>query len=130
MSVTQARRLRRSLSPPEATLWNVLRARPNGLKFRRQRPNDPYVFDFYCPTARLAIEVDGLAHNCGSNPERDAVRDRKVGARRIATLRIAAEDVRSNLEGVVTHIVDRCLERTPPPRSARSPYPAIAGEDA
>ena len=129
MSVFQARNLRRTMSPPETMLWNILRARPKGLKFRRQHAVGPFVFDFYCPATLLAIEVDGEAHNMGRNPERDAARDKWAESRSIQTLRIDAADVRNNLEGVVAHILDRCAARTPPPRSARSPSPATAGED-
>jgi hypothetical protein len=46
---------------PEVVLWQCLRQRPEGLKFRRQHPTGPYVLDFFCSDARLAIEVDGEA---------------------------------------------------------------------
>jgi very-short-patch-repair endonuclease len=39
--------------------------------FRRQHPIGPYVLDFYCATARLAIEIDGASHEFGDRPERD-----------------------------------------------------------
>ena len=61
-TVAMARSLRRTMSKPEACLWQVLRTRPAGLKFRRQHPLGPYVLDFYCPIARLGIEVDGRVH--------------------------------------------------------------------
>ena len=115
MSVFQARKLRRRLSPPESLLWNMLRKRPNGLKFRRQHPAGPYVLDFYCHQALLAIEIDGFGHQLGNNPERDAARDRWLATQGIATLRIDALDVRDNLEGVLTHLLQQCAERTPPP---------------
>src|SRR5687768_12917777 len=98
------------MSPPEAKLWTVLRNRPNNFKFRRQHPFGPYVFDFYCQEALLAIEIDGFAHNCGDNPQRDETRDRLVAAQSIATLRIDASDIRNNLEGVLTYILERCAE--------------------
>ena len=129
MSVTQARILRRTMSPPEAILWNILRGRPNGLKFRRQHPIGPYVLDFYCRAALFAIENDGVAHQLGPNPRRDEMRDRWMERQGIATLRIDASEVRNNLEGVLAHILDRCRERTPPPHFVRSPSPATAGED-
>ena len=118
LSVTQARRLRRQLSPPELRLWSVLRTRPAGFKFRVQHPFGPFVFDFYCVKALLAVEIDGFAHSCGNNPARDAARDRWAASKSIATLRIDPADVRDELEAVVNLIVSRCLERTPPPPSA------------
>jgi very-short-patch-repair endonuclease len=118
MSVTQARKLRRTMSPPEAILWNMLRKRPGGLEFRRQHPAGPLVLDFYCHQALLAIEIDGLSHQLGRNPQRDEARDGWLATQGIATLRIDASEVRNNLEGVLTYILDRCSQRTPPPPSA------------
>ena len=127
MSVTQARRLRRSLSPPEATLWNVLRIRPNGLKFRRQRPSDPFVLDFFCRAALLAIEIDGLAHEFGDRSKKDEWRDRMMAGRSVKTIRIAAEDVKLNLDGVIRYILEECAQRTPPPAFAGPPPQQLLG---
>ena len=113
MSKEQARRLRRKLTPPELRLWNVLKTRPGGFKFRRQHEFDPYVLDFFCHEAAVAIEVDGLAHDLGSNPQRDIARDAWVADQGIQTLRFRAIEVRGNLEGIVTMIVEECRARTP-----------------
>jgi len=43
--------------------------------------------------------------------------------------RIGADEVRNNLGNVVAQIVQRCLERTPPPHFVRSPSPPNGGED-
>ena len=59
-TIGKARGLRRSLTLPEGLLWRELRKRPEGLKFRRQHPAGPFVLDFVCLQARLAIEVDGV----------------------------------------------------------------------
>ena len=129
LTVHQARQLRKRMSPSEIRLWRVLRKRPEGLQFRRQHPFGPFVFDFFCKAAGLAIEVDGLAHDFGDNPGRDQSRDHWARQQGIETLRVPSEEVRRNLEGVVTHIVTRCLERTPPPHFVRSPSPRNRGED-
>ena len=123
MSVFQARQLRRQLTPPERILWRLLRNRPKGFKFRRQHPLGPFVLDFYCHQALLAIELDGFSHLLGRNPERDLKRDEWVARQGIATLRIDVAEVRDNLEGVLTVIVERCAERTPPP-AALVPLPS------
>ena len=88
------------------------------------------MFDFFCKAAGVAIEVDGLSHGFGDRPARDQRRDRWAREQGVETLRIAADDVRANLEGVVTLIVNRCLERTPPPHFVRFPSPPNGGEDA
>ena len=72
---TNAKRLRKQMTPPEIALWLALRSNEAGLRFRRQHAAGRYVLDFYCATARLAIEVDGEAHDHGNRPERDATRD-------------------------------------------------------
>jgi very-short-patch-repair endonuclease len=105
-TIRRARRLRRELTPPEARLWMALRGRKaGGLKFRRQHPVGPYVLDFYCDSAKLAVEVDGLAHTTGDRPQRDAKRNAWLALRGIRTLRIDARDVRDEADGVVGLIV-------------------------
>jgi very-short-patch-repair endonuclease len=77
-----ARRLRRNLSPPEVRLWIRLRERkPGAPVFRRQHPIGSYVLDFYRAKARLAVEIDGMSHDLGDRPQRDASRDDWLRAR-------------------------------------------------
>jgi very-short-patch-repair endonuclease len=113
MSVTRARRLRRQLSLPEGLLWQRLRMRPGGFKFRHQHPIGPYALDFFCHEAGLAIEVDGISHEMGDNPARDERRDRRVAEQGIMTLRVTAADVLGEMEAVVRLVVHLCRERTP-----------------
>jgi very-short-patch-repair endonuclease len=64
-----AKSLRRKLSLPEGLLWRAIKGRKlDGLHFRKQHPIGPYVLDFYCDEARLAIEVDGQSHSFGDLP--------------------------------------------------------------
>jgi very-short-patch-repair endonuclease len=112
-AIPRARQLRRRPSLPEGLLWQCLRSRPAGLKFRRQHPLGPYVLDFFCREAGVAIEVDGISHEMGDNPERDRERDEWVDGRNIRTLRIPAGEVLGDIEAVVTFIVAKCRERTP-----------------
>ena len=123
MSVTQSRRLRKEMTPPELRLWSALRNRPSGFRFRRQRPSDPFSFDFFCVAAALAIEIDGLAHELGDNPHSDERRDAITARRGVKTVRIRAIDVRDHLQAVVTMIIAECAARTPPssPCDATSP---------
>jgi len=106
-----AKRLRKAMAPPEIGLWLALRRNDAGLRFRRQYAAENYVLDFYCAPARLAIEVDGEAHNRGDRPMRDATRDGWLATQGIQVLRYSASDVLSNLEGVVREIMTIALER-------------------
>jgi very-short-patch-repair endonuclease len=101
------------MTPPERRLWDALKTRPDNFKFRRQHVLNPYTLDFFCYEAALAIEVDGFSHELGDNPQRDERRDAWCAEQGVKTLRIAAVDVRDNLEGVVIYIVEACRKRTP-----------------
>ena len=112
MTVHQARTLRKSATLPERLLWNQLRgATP---KVRRQHPLGPYIVDFYCASARIAIEVDGLAHDLGDHPARDAARDRWIHAQGVTLIRIPATDVLRDPNAAAEALLTVC--RTPPPR--------------
>jgi very-short-patch-repair endonuclease len=105
-TVASARRLRRNMSPPEARLWSRLRARAPGAPiFRRQHPVGPYVIDFYCATARLAVEVDGIGHDMGDRPQRDLRRDAWLSAQGVSVVRIPASEVMRAVDDVVDAIV-------------------------
>jgi very-short-patch-repair endonuclease len=106
-----AKRLRKTMTPPEIGLWLALRRNDAGLRFRRQHAAGGYVVDFYCAPALLAIEVDGEAHARGDRPMRDAIRDEWFATRGVRVLRYPASDVLSNLEGVVREIMTIALER-------------------
>ena len=80
------------MSLPETLLW--VRIRKSGLHFRRQHPVPPYTLDFYCEAARLAIEIDGAAHELSEG--RDATRDAFLLQQQIQTRRISATDVLRN----------------------------------
>ena len=107
----RARQLRRRLDLPEVLLWIKLQKRPGGFKFRKQVPQNPYTLDFGCLSTRLAIEVDGEAHNRSDQPRKDAVRDRIVMERGFQMLRLAAYDLLKDLEACVTGIVEACPTR-------------------
>ncbi len=110
------------MSPPEMRLWGVLRRREAaGLRFRRQHPVGPFALDFYCAEARLAVEVDGADHGFESRRRRDDERDAWLADQGIETLRIQAIDVRDNLDGVWTTIVQRATERILDLRSGATP---------
>ncbi len=58
----KAKRLRKQQTPAEGVLWQYLRQKPFGYKFRRQHPFGIYILDFYCHEHQLGIEIDGKIH--------------------------------------------------------------------
>jgi very-short-patch-repair endonuclease len=107
-TILRARALRRDMTLPEGILWRVLRERPNGFKFRRQHPFGRCILDFYCPAAKLVIEVDGEAHRMGNLALRDIRRDAWLTGQGLRILRIAASDVMSDRHSVITAITSAC----------------------
>ena len=114
-TIANARRLRRSLSPPEARLWGLQRPRaPEMPVFRHQHPIGPYVLDFYCAKARLAVEIDGISHDVADRPEHDARRDAWLRGKGITVMRVPAADA-------AQRIGDRRRDCSAGDRNGRSP---------
>jgi very-short-patch-repair endonuclease len=93
-------------SEVEKRLWSKLRdGRLDGLRFRRQHPAGPYVLDFYCPSLRLAIELDGGQHAYRRQQSRDQKRSAWLRDCGVTELRFWNNDVAENLSGVLQLIV-------------------------
>jgi very-short-patch-repair endonuclease len=98
-----ARTLCKHPTPAEDILWRHLRgSRFHGAKFRRQVPFDRYVVDFYCPAAKLVVELDGKRHEWSSDYDagRSAVLQR-IGVR---VVRFANEEVCDDLDSVLARL--------------------------
>ena len=80
-------------------------------KFRRQQPAGVYVLNFYCAAIRLAIEVDGYAHDNEAAAKRDSRRSDYLRSQHIATLRVPAKVVLEELDVAVVRIVEVCRQR-------------------
>ena len=122
-AVYTARKLRRSMGPPEVLLWSQIRGSKLGFKVRRQHPIGPYVADFFVRAANLVIEIDGLPHDFGDRPARDAVRDKYLADRGYRILRIVAGDVMKNLEGALQYIVVQVTSPLHHPADGPPPRP-------
>jgi len=105
--VRRARTFRQAPTSAEALLWEGLRRRfVARLRFRRQHIIAGYIVDFYCPSLRLAIEVDGSVHE--TQRERDEQRTRNLGQLGVTVLRIPNARVRADLASVLDHILEVC----------------------
>ena len=102
----RAARMRRNLTPPEARLWRCLKGHKlGGVRFRRQHPIGPYILDFYCPGAKVAVEVDGAVHGTPDQIAHDERRTAWLNREGIAVLRYPALAIRDNLDGVLAGIL-------------------------
>jgi very-short-patch-repair endonuclease len=73
--------------------------------FRRQHPIGPYVLDFYCAKAHLAVEIDGISHDMGDHPQRDERRDAWLRKHDVKVLRIPAAELIQSIDETVDAIV-------------------------
>lgn len=89
-----ARSFRRQPTPAEAAAWRLLRGRAIlGLKFRRQQVVAGFIVDFYCPSLRLVLELDGGVHDDPVQAERDAHRTHALSRRALDVVRIRNDQV-------------------------------------
>ncbi len=86
---THARSLRRAASATEQRLWRLLRGKRLGVKFRHRSLVYGYIPDFWCPEAKLAVEIDGKQY--ADKQDRDAVRDTRFFSHAIHTVHVPSE---------------------------------------
>ena len=100
-----ARRLRREETEWEHSLWERLRRRQlYGFKFRRQHPIGPFFADFFCPEAKLIIEIDGSQHADGLNLDKSRTEFlRNAG---YDVLRFWNHEISSEIDAVMQRIAD------------------------
>jgi very-short-patch-repair endonuclease len=115
----RARRFRRQLSLPELLLWTRLKG--SDLHLRKQHPIGDYILDFYCASAKLAIEVDGFAHETGYRPVRDEVRTARLNEEAIDVLRIPAKDILADPDSVADALIRLCMDRAKPLHQPAAP---------
>jgi len=102
------------MSPPEVKLWSLLRRSPGGVRFRRQHAIGPYVADFYCPAAKLVIEIDGMVHDFEGRAARDERRDEFLRGLGLRIIRIPASDVFKDATAVADGVIAMCSELAGP----------------
>jgi very-short-patch-repair endonuclease len=98
----RARELRRTMTPAEARLWLHLRSAALGASFRRQHPIGPYFADFWCPSLKIVIELDGSQH--AVRQAYDAARTVYLERQGYVVVRFWNNDVMEGLDGVIEQI--------------------------
>ncbi len=110
----RAKELRRSQTPQETVLWHELRSRrASGFKFRRQHPVGPFILDFFCMRAMLAVELDGWVHeDIARQATTDERRSRWLDLHgEIKVIRFTNDDVVLDVGKVCDEIVRIASER-------------------
>ncbi len=115
--------MRTSMNATELLIWSRIRGRKiDGWKFRRQHPIGPYFVDFYCPGARLIVEIDGPAHDDvrSAYDERRQAWLERLGNR---VVRIPAHEISRSLDDVMQWIYLELIEQEKMGFARRSPTP-------
>ncbi len=98
-----AQTLRKCMTPEESHLWyDYLRTYP--IQFKRQRPIAGYIADFYCPQARLVIEVDGSQHFTTDGRAYDEARTEIIERYGIKVIRFTNREIKEQFIAVCTMI--------------------------
>ncbi len=98
-----AKENRREYTKSEDLLWQQLRRKQLGVKFRRQYVFDKYILDFYCANPKICIEIDGSTHE-GLRIQKDKDRDEYIKEYGVEVFRFDDQYVINNVEGVLTVI--------------------------
>jgi len=109
-----ARQLRENMTDAERHLWAKIRMKQlKDYQFYRQKPIGDYIVDFFCPKAKLIIEVDGSQHFVNETIEYDRIREEYVSSLGLKVLRFTNTEVLKHIEGVVERIAEEMNEKIP-----------------
>lgn len=110
--VPRARELRREQTPAERKLW-FLFLRAYAVKFRRQVPFEGFILDFYAPSLKLCIELDGASHDSPEAQAYDAERSAVLAGAGVQVVRFSNIDVEREFAGVCATIDGVCRGGVP-----------------
>jgi very-short-patch-repair endonuclease len=121
----RASTLRKAMTQPEQKLWRSF-LREHQPRFRRQRTIKTFIVDFYCPAAKLVIEVDGESHFTEEGKARDTERTAVLEGLGLYVLRFTNREVMQEFEGACQRISEVLTDRgdVGPPS-----IPPVRGED-
>jgi very-short-patch-repair endonuclease len=107
-TIAKARALRKTMTPEEKILWSRLRNNAFGVHFRKQVPFGPYILDFFAFSPKLAVELDGDQHFEKEAKKYDEARDNYLRQYGITVFRFRNREIKTDLEGVLTTIWEKC----------------------
>ena len=108
----KARQLRKNMTESERALWLRLRGKQLlGIQFYRQKPIGDYIVDFFAPSTKLVIEVDGSQHMGGNYAEKDKRRDKYLASVGLRVLRFNNREVIKETDAVVEAIYRTMVQR-------------------
>ena len=89
------------MTDAERLLWSrVRRKQLLGFQFYRQRPVGNYIVDFYCPAAKMIVEIDGSHHCTEEGMRKDKVRDEYLSSMGFRILRFPTTEVAEDIDAI------------------------------
>lgn len=102
-----ARELRKNMTDAEKHIWGKIRRKQlKGFQFYRQKNIGNYIVDFYCPSTKLIIEIDGGQHYSEEGKNKDKIRDNYLINLGFKILRFSDREVFENIDEVLTRIYE------------------------
>ena len=91
-NIVLAKNLRKRATPQEKHLWYDF-LKDYEFKFQRQKAIGEYIVDFYCPSLKLAIEIDGNQHYSKEGVEKDKIRTKEINSQGVQIIRITNKQI-------------------------------------
>ena len=99
------KQLRNSSTSAEAVLWTHLqKSQLQNRKFRRQHSIGSFIADFYCPSEKLVVELDGEDHFWDAGIEKDRVKENYLKSKGIKMIRFENKWVYEDIAWVLEKI--------------------------
>lgn len=112
-NIDNARKNRKESTVAENALWQMLRNKNIGYKFRRQHLIDRFIVDFVCFEKSVIVEVDGKYHESDEQMQADQQRTDILKSLGYEVLRFSNEEVIGNIEEVLQKIKSYCDAQVP-----------------
>ena len=102
--IKNAQKLRKEMTKEEKHLWyDFLKKLP--IQVKRQKNIENYILDFYIPSVKIAIEIDGIQHTSEEGRIQDEKRDSILNSYGIRVLRFQNRDINNNFLSVADEIL-------------------------
>ena len=125
-NIILARELRKNMTPQEKRLWyDYLKDYP--IRFQRQKALGSYIADFFCASAKLVIEIDGISHGTEEQKKIDKERTAYLESTGLTVIRFTNADVDKRFRGVCANIDFVVREKINAPSTASGPPPSTDG---
>ena len=102
-NIVLAKNLRKRGTPQEKHLWYDF-FRNYEIRFQRQKAIGEYIVDFYCPTLKIAIEIDGIQHYSQEGIEKDKIRTKYLNSIGIQVVRITNKQIDTDFTWICEYL--------------------------